>query len=232
LVHEAIILAGGLGTRLREAVSEVPKSMAPVNGRPFLDYLLAYLAHHDVRKVILAVGYKAGSIITHYGEKYDYSVEDEPLGTGGAVRQALGLSNEKETLVLNGDSFFDIDFKSFCQLHAQAGADCSLALRRTEDAGRYGTVITGPGGRINRFHEKNESRGTGLINGGIYLVNRQKFLDHTPAETPFSLEKDFFEKKAGELKLFGFEFEDYFIDIGIKKDYEKAQNDFTRFAYQ
>lgn len=232
MIREAIILSGGLGTRLRDAVSNLPKSMAPVNGRPFLDYILSYLGQYKISTLTLAVGYKAEDIITHYGEKYNYSVETQPLGTGGAVRQAMELCTANEVLVLNGDSFFDIDLGAFYERHSAAQADCSLALRRVGNTARYGTVHLEPGGRISKFHEKSGKEKEGIINGGVYILNRQKYLGHTPAGQPFSIETDFFEKKMNELNIFGFIYEDYFIDIGIKEDYEKAQDDFKRFKYQ
>lgn len=206
--------------------------MAPVNGRPFLDYLLSYLAHYKIDGITLAVGYMAGDIVTHYGEKYNYSLEAEPLGTGGAVRKALESCVANEVLVLNGDSFFDIDFNAFYARHTEAQADCSLALRRVDNAARYGTVRAGAGGRITAFREKSGKESEGIINGGVYIINRQKYLEHTPAGRAFSLETDFFEKKINELNIFGFTYEDYFIDIGIKEDYEKAQDDFKRFKYK
>lgn len=232
MTQEAIILSGGLGTRLRDTVSHLPKSLAPVNGRPFLDYILSYLRHYKISKITLAVGYKADDIITHYGEKYNYSVEAEPLGTGGAIRKAMEACISEEVLVMNGDSFFDIDLDAFYARHAGAKADCSLALRRVADAARYGTVHAEAGGRISAFREKSGKKTEGVINGGIYILNRLQYLAHTLAEKAFSLETEFFEKKVKELNIFGFVYEDYFIDIGIKEDYEKAQDDFKRFKYQ
>lgn len=231
MVSGAIILSGGFGTRLRDVVSDLPKTLAPVNGRPFLDYILKYVAYYDISAVTLAVGYMSDKIITQYGEKYNYSVETEPLGTGGAIRRALATCDAKEVLVLNGDSFFDIDIRAFYQRHAEAQADCSLALRTVENAARYGTVLTETGGRIRTFKEKDGKVKPGTINGGVYLINKQKFMENTPAEKPFSVEKDFFETKLHMLNLCGFVYEDYFIDIGIVQDYEKAQHDFKGFKY-
>ncbi len=231
MLKEAIILAGGFGTRLKEVVSEVPKPMAPVNGIPFLDYLIRYLKHYGIEKIILSVGHQSEKIISHYGDDFTYSIEKEPLGTGGGIRLALEKCKNTNVLVLNGDSFFDIDLHAFYNKHNDAISDCSLALRMVDDAARYGTLQLGELDVITQFKEKTNINKPGLINAGIYLLDRQVFLDETPEKKNFSIEKDFFEKKLQEINLYGFTFKGYFIDIGIPTDYQRAQNDFKEFKY-
>ena len=234
--REAIILAGGLGTRLKEIVSDVPKPMAKVNEQPFLFYLLRFLKFYEFHKVVLAVGYGKEVIIDSLGEKFlgmsiNYSVEESLLGTGGGLKQALQFCEEENVLVLNGDSFFDIDLLELYEFHKNHEADLSLSLRKVEDASRYGTLLINNDCRILSFQEKKNTKDQGLINAGIYLLNKNSFLRNCPVEKSFSLEKDFFEPMTTELKMFGKVFSSYFIDIGIPEDYKKAQNDFKGFRY-
>ena len=231
MLKEAIILAGGLGTRLRDVVTDLPKSMAPVNDIPFLDYVLRFLSHYKIKKITLAVGYMSDRIVAHYGKTYNYSIEKEPLGTGGAIRLAIEKCHSKDVLVLNGDSFFDFNLNSFYNMHCTFHSDCSLAVRKVPDASRYGTIKSGTGSTIKAFREKDGLAKEGFISAGVYLLDREKFLSKTPKEKPFSVEKDFFEKKINELNIFGFTYDGYFIDIGIPADFEKAQHDFKEFKY-
>src|ERR1700756_184045 len=148
MLKEAIILAGGFGTRLREVVANVPKPMAPVNQKPFLDYLLKYLAHYEIKRVILSVGYLAEKIKEHYGNSFAgmeivYSVEKEPLGTGGGIRLAMEKCKDYDVVVLNGDSFFEIDLHSFYNQYSDSVGDGALALRKVANAARYGTIKLG-----------------------------------------------------------------------------------------
>ncbi len=237
MIAEAIILAGGFGTRLKSVVFDVPKPMADVNGKPFLDYQLLYLKHFGIKKVILSVGHLHEKISSHYGNNFegieiDYAIENAPLGTGGGIRMAMEKCNSKTVLVLNGDSFFDINLNSFYSQHNTFLADCSLALRKVENAGRYGTIKQGSNCTITSFKEKTGEEIPGLINAGIYMLNKEIYLKKTPAVKNFSIEKDFFEKKLNELNIFGFPYNGYFIDIGIPEDLEKAQHDFKEFKYR
>lgn len=231
MLKEAIILSGGFGTRLREVVSDVPKSLAPVNNKPFLDYLLRYLEYYQIENIVLALGHKSEQVVAHYGDKYTYSIEKEPLGTGGAIRLAMQKCKHTDVLVLNGDSFFDIDLKRFYNKHIEAISDFSLALRKVQDAARYGTLKLGEMDQIKEFKEKTGKNEPGIINAGIYILDRAEFLDQTPANKPFSIEKDFFEKKVRQTNVYGFIFDAYFIDIGIPADYASAQNYFKGFKY-
>lgn len=237
MIKEAIILAGGFGTRLQNVISDLPKPMAPVNGQPFLNYQLRYLKHYGVKKVVLAVGHLHDKITSYYkfhfeGIDIDYSVEKEALGTGGGIRLALEKCNENTVLVLNGDSFFDMDLTHFYNQHITHAGNYSLALLKVPNAARYGTIDFGKGHRIASFTEKNGNVAPGLINAGVYLLDRTSYLSQTSANTKFSIEKDFFETKLQKIEILGFEQKGYFIDIGIPEDYTKAQHDLKEFKYR
>jgi len=237
MLHTAIILAGGFGTRLQSVFTDLPKPLAPVNGIPFLDYLLRYLKHFGLKKIILSVGYLSEKIEAHYHSLFNgleifYAEEKIPMGTGGGIRLALETCDEKDVLVLNGDSFFDMDLEDFFKNHISSAAAFSLALRQVQHAGRYGTIKKNNDDKIISFEEKNGIDQSGFINAGVYVLNKELFLKNTPAEKNFSIEKDFFEKKLDNFNMKGFEFEGYFIDIGVPEDYHKAQHDFKGFKYK
>lgn len=227
---EAIILAGGAGTRLQSLVSEVPKPMAPVRGRPFLEWLMDYWIGEGVQKFVLAVGYKHEIIQKHFGDAYKkarikYSIEKEPLGTGGGLLLAMQtLETQDSFLVLNGDTYFEVPFKQFYREHENHQADISIALLRVPSDERYGTVTCDPHHVIKSFIEKGESSGAGLVNGGVYLVERAAF--HTFPPWPManiSFERDILPLFLGkESSLYGFDFSNKFVDIGIPEDYENA----------
>ncbi|MDO9001702.1 MAG: nucleotidyltransferase family protein [Bacteroidota bacterium] len=237
MITTAIILAGGFGTRLQSVISELPKPMAPINNEPFLNYQLNYLKHYGIKNVILSVGYLSEKIKEYYGSNFngleiDYVVEETPLGTGGGIRLALEKCKDDSVLVLNGDSFFDVDLIKFFNLHKSKNSINSLALRRVDNANRYGTIEINHENKIISFQEKSNSSKEGIINGGVYILNKKLYLQSTPVNTNFSIEKDFFEKQLTNLIITGFEFDGYFIDIGIPEDYTKAQNDFKGFKYK
>lgn len=233
---DAIILAGGLGTRLRSVVQDLPKCMAPVGGHPFLYYLLEYLKKQGVRRVILSLGYLHETVEEWIaktpalsGFKFVYSVESEPLGTGGAVKQALAQATGNEVLILNGDTLFDANIEALVAAHRQRGAALSMALKPMEHFDRYGTVTTDGEGRITAFHEKRFCT-QGTINGGVYILQTHNSLfDGMPAR--FSFETEILEKQVGKGNLFGFPDNGYFIDIGIPSDYAKAETDFKNMFY-
>jgi len=232
-----VILAGGFGTRLHTVVSDVPKPMAPVNDQPFLNYIFLYLKHFGITHVVLSTGYLSEKIADYYqneylGIKISYTKEEILLGTGGGIRLALEKCYTKDVLVLNGDSFFDVDLNVYYDQHTSFKSDCSLALRKVENAARYGTITLGDISTIKEFKEKDNLEVSGLINGGVYILNRELFLQKTEAIKSFSIEKDFYEKRINELHMFGFEHQGYFIDIGIPEDYKKAQDDFKGFKYR
>jgi len=224
---EAIILAGGLGTRLRAALPDLPKAMAPIAGRPFLAYLLEFLGTSGISQVVLAVGYRHQAIRGFFGSHYAgldlaYSIEEEPLGTGGAVQQALARIEGEFAFVLNGDTFLRIDYKRFgAVLQPEPGPQVAVALRQVPDAGRYGAAIVRDG-RIEGFRVRGIA-GPGIINAGSYLVSRDIF-GRYPMPARFSWEADFLEARVSELQPVAFQCEAPFIDIGVPEDLAQAQN--------
>jgi D-glycero-alpha-D-manno-heptose 1-phosphate guanylyltransferase len=231
---EAIVLAGGFGTRLQKVVSDVPKSMALINQRPFLEYLFDYLIAEGVDKVVLSVGYKHEIISDHFGDQYKslpilYAIENEPLGTGGGIRLAMWKIESLRALVINGDSLFKVDYRALMDFHMKKKADATIALRKLNDTGRYGRVSVNRSNRITGFEEKGLSSGPGYINGGVYIIEKY-FLMNPEFRGRFSMEKDCFERYYPYSDLFGFRAEGYFLDIGIPEDYLKAQHEFASFS--
>ena len=237
MLNTAIILAGGRGTRLKTIISDLPKPMAPIMNVPFLTYQLNYLKHFGIKKVIFSVGYLSEKIIAHYNQSFEnisieYSIEKNPLGTGGGIRMAMSNLNEDLVLILNGDSFFDLNLEQFYNLHLEQKAEFSLALRYVNNSERYGNIEFNSSHQITSFIEKNQLNQSGYINAGVYILSKKLYLQNTKPDINFSIEKDFFEKQLNQLIIKGFEFKDYFIDIGIPEDYLKAQDDFKEFKYK
>ena len=227
---DVIILAGGLGTRLASVVSDVPKPMAPVAGKPFLDHLLCKLPLGSIGQIILAVGHKYEKIEEYYGSSYSniplvYSIEKEPLGTGGGIALAMKKVQEKTVLIMNGDTFFDVNLEEMWQVHNASDKVMTLALKQMNTPDRYGTVLL-DGECVVRFQEKKEGLATGLINGGIYWADKA-LINELPAEEKYSFEAEVLEVKVKENKLGGYISSGLFIDIGIPLDYERAQTLFT-----
>lgn len=230
---EAIILAGGLGTRLRGSVPDLPKCMAPVAGRPFLFYVINSLRMQGVSKFIFSLGYKHEVIQAYLADQfsrlqYEVVIENEPLGTGGAIQLACYKAKEKNILVTNGDTLFHIDLAALLSLHTKQDADCTLALKPMQNFDRYGVVETDIAHTITSFKEKQFYQ-KGLINGGIYILNTESLAAQQLPEK-FSFEKDFLEKQVATGKLKGLQQDGYFIDIGIPEDFEKAQKDLAKPA--
>jgi len=231
MIKEAIILAGGFGTRLREVIGkDIPKPMAPVNGKPFLEYLLTYLDKWGVDRVILASGYKHEVIEEYFGDRYKsqeivYSREEEPLGTGGAVKKALEYVNGFSCYVINGDTFFDVNLWKMANAFKAKEAVSMMALRKMDDVSRYGIVKIDLDNKITDFKEKGSETGMGFINGGTYILQRKAFLELNLPEK-FSLETDYFEKYYSKQAIFGVRCYSFFLDIGIPEDYEEAQDAF------
>lgn len=222
---EAIVLVGGLGTRLRTVVSDVPKPLAPVAGRPFLAWLLDRLAEAGMHHVVLAAGYLAERVVDAIGREWrgmqvDYSIETAPLGTGGAVRQACGMLRGEATHVLNGDTFLRYDMHALEQATRQAGADLGMALARVDDVARYGAVVR-EGVRIDGFMEKGES-GAGYVNAGSYYLTPAA-IRSLPAESSFSFETRVLAPLTTAGRVCGFDATSGFIDIGVPEDYRRAQ---------
>ncbi|MGC8791616.1 MAG: nucleotidyltransferase family protein [Desulfurella sp.] len=233
MIKKAVILAGGLGTRLRSAIGDLPKPMADISGKPFLEYLLDYLIENKITKTILSVGYKSQIIINHFGKKYksidiEYSVEDEPLGTGGAIKKALSaLEDDKEFFILNGDTFFDVALSKLLEFHIQKNALLTIALKQMTNCKRYGSVLLDSSNRIIGFKEKG-SISDSLINGGIYIINKRLF-DLIDLPEKFSFEKDLLELYYKKLSFYGKNFNEYFIDIGVPEDYEKFKQEIKAY---
>jgi len=228
IIKEAIILAGGLGTRLRSAVPDLPKCLAPVGGRPFIGYVTDYFRQAGIRHFIFALGYKHSAFDDFFRQTfpdggYTISLEQEPLGTGGAIRQACTLGSEKTVLILNGDTFFRIALDSLSAFHRQQAADCSLCLKPMRDFDRFGVVEQDAGQRVTLFREK-QYYAEGLINGGVYALCRERFL-HEDLPPVFSFEKDYLEKVLVTRRVCGLVQDTYFIDIGIPEDYRRIQNE-------
>ncbi|MFI5134767.1 MAG: HAD-IIIA family hydrolase [Chitinophagales bacterium] len=228
MIKTAIVLAGGFGTRLQSVVKDIPKPMADVAGKPFLQYLLDEISRQNISNVILSVGYKWEVIKNYFGDDYsrikiEYSVEEEPLGTGGAILKAVHHSDAEEFFIFNGDTLFNIDLENFSRLHHKSDSLLSIALKRMENFDRYGVVRTNSANRIISFEEKKFYE-EGNINAGVYLLNRKLF-DRLSFPEKFSFEKDLMQKYCSEMKFYGFPFNDYFIDIGIPEDYSRAQNE-------
>ena len=228
---EVIILAGGLGTRLRSVVSEVPKCMAPVVGKPFLWYLLKYLTRFDVNRVVLSVGYLREVIFKWIDEVkeefpfvFDYAIEEEPLGTGGGIKLALGKINDERAFVLNGDTFFDVDLMQLYDAHVIGKKAITLALKPMKNFDRYGTVNMEPiSGTILSFNEKQYCE-EGLINGGVYVISKDAPI-FEGLGSKFSFETAVLEPQCSRQQLLGVVQNGYFIDIGVPVDYMRAQKD-------
>lgn len=228
MIKEAIVLCGGKGTRLRSVVSDVPKPMADINGRPFLAYLLDDLAEQGIETAILAVGYKREVIVDYFGDSYKgmdikYSVEEEALGTGGGIKLACELAEGEEVLAINGDTFFQVDLKKLFAFYTENSASLVMALKAMTEFDRYGTVNIGEAGNILGFEEK-KYQVAGLINGGVYLFRKSLLID-TDLPAKFSFETDILEKKYDKEAFYGLGYDTYFIDIGIPEDYERSKHD-------
>jgi D-glycero-alpha-D-manno-heptose 1-phosphate guanylyltransferase len=228
MIKEAIILAGGLGTRLRSAVPDLPKCMAPVAGKPFLYYVIDHLQKQGIGKFIFSLGYMSESIIEYTKTQYptiniQYSIEEEPLGTGGAIKLAASKATDKNVLVLNGDTLFSIDTTAVSTLHEAKDADCTLALKPMQNFDRYGMVELNGDASVAAFKEK-QFYATGLINGGVYALNTKRLLQEALPEK-FSFEKDYLEQYYNKRKIYGIVQDEYFIDIGIPEDFERAQRE-------
>ena len=227
-LKEVIILAGGLGTRLKAAVPELPKAMAPILARPFIGYLVDYLKLQGLERFIFSLGHKSNIIEQYLETQYDeiekiYSVEQEPLGTGGAIQLALKHAKEKHVLIVNGDTFFKVDIPALSAFHKERDADCSIALKPMQHFDRYGMVELKADQSVKSFHEK-KYYSEGLVNGGVYALHAHRFEKESfPAR--FSFEKDYMEARHQERRMYGLIQDAYFIDIGVPADFEKAQTE-------
>lgn len=224
----AVILAGGFGTRLRSVVPDLPKPMAPINGRPFLEYQLDYWIRQGISRFVLSVGYRYETIMQHFGVRYkeaeiEYAVEERPLGTGGGfLLAAEEVGREGPFLLLNGDTYFGVDWNALNAYALEQDADWCLSLFRTSEKGRYLGIETSAEGRITSLNSGIEE-GSRLVNGGVYWVH-PRVLSRVPSRgEKMSLEDDLFPNAfAAGQRLFGIEFTGTFIDIGVPLDYQRA----------
>lgn len=223
----AVLLVGGMGTRLRSMVPSTPKPLAPIGKTSFLELVIRQLQSQGVRQIVMCTGYLAGQIEDEFGDGHEwgvsirYSREICPLDTAGAVKLAERcLPDAPDFLVLNGDSFLEIDFHQFIRFHRAHGGLISIAVRKVENSARYGTVQVDSNHRVTGFIEKTAAQVPGLVNGGVYVFNRA-VLQHIP-EGPASLERDIFPRLL-ENGVYAFEQNGMFIDIGTPEDYVRAQ---------
>ncbi|MEO6814388.1 MAG: nucleotidyltransferase family protein [Ginsengibacter sp.] len=231
MIKEVIILAGGLGTRLRSVVADIPKCMAPVAGKPFLHYLINFLQKNGIENYIFSVGYLHEIIEVYLYENhsdisYQFSLEKEPMGTGGGIKLACDKTSQANVLICNGDTLYKINLKELSTFHLNKDAACTLSLKPMINFDRYGVVELNENNSIKSFKEKQFYQ-SGLINGGVYAINVDRFLKENLPEK-FSFEKDYLEINANTMgnknpKLFGNIQDNYFIDIGIPEDYERAK---------
>jgi len=226
---EAVILAGGLGTRLRSICPDRPKPMADVNGKPFLYYLLQYWKIQGVSHFILSVGYLYEQIIAYFGNHFegipiDYSIEPSPMGTGGGLLLALSYLQYRKhpILVLNGDTYFEVPLSELIHFQKEKGCACCLSLVSTEKNTRYGEITLLPSGQIKTL-ENTIKTSSCLINGGCYLIYPDRLKEYAPSglNQPISLEVDLLRKLVSSKQSFGIAFNRYFLDIGIPEDYFK-----------
>lgn len=220
------MLCGGLGTRLRSVVSDVPKPMAPIAGRPFLEYLLEALRRDGVTRAVLAVGYKREVVMDHFGSQWDgldiaYAVEEEPAGTGGGLKLGLQQIRGEAAYGLNGDSFLAASLEPLVAAFETAAAALALAVKPQPDMGRFGACVL-EGGRLTGFRQ-GEPGEAGVINAGVYVMSRDLFLRH-PAPERFSFEQDFLAPLAPVLRPAAAVLDAPFIDIGVPESFALAQS--------
>jgi D-glycero-alpha-D-manno-heptose 1-phosphate guanylyltransferase len=232
MIPEAIVLAGGLGTRLKSAVPDLPKCLAPIAGKPFLGYLLRFCRKQGIHRFIFALGYKNEQVesfvqTTLSPSEYAFSIEKEPLGTGGAIYQAGQLTNGPDAIVLNADTFFGLNFNGLSSFHQEQKADCTLALKPMKQFDRYGAVELDGQQLVSGFNEKKYME-NGLINGGVYALHVKSFLIKS-FPSVFSFEKDYLEKEYRQGSIYGMVSDAYFIDIGIPEDYQRAQTELIQY---
>ena len=225
-ISEAIILAGGFGLRLKPEVPNLPKCMAPINGKPFISFVIEYLQSQGIEKFIFALGYKHEMFENYLASKlspehYQLSIETEPLGTGGAIKLACLKATGKNVIALNGDTLFKVDIMKLAAFHTVCKADCTLSLKLMVNFSRYGVVELNKDSSIQSFKEK-QFYEQGLINGGLYALNTERF-SKEPLPARFSFEKNYLEKLYQQRRMYGVVQDEYFIDIGIPEDYKRAQ---------
>ena len=228
---EAIVLAGGFGTRLASRLNNIPKPMALVAGRPFLEILFGHLGRNGCTRALLSVGHLHQVIQKHFGSSFhgiqiEYVIEPEPLGTGGAIRTALEQAHEPSVLVLNGDTFLAANLAALLSAHDTAEAAFTMAIAHQLDIARYGGVLLN-GDRVVGFEEKGRT-GPGWINAGVYAITRD--LAWPPGlQGKFSFERDFLMPEIERLSPLAFPTDGFFLDIGIPEDLDRAQTELANY---
>ncbi|MDC1067788.1 nucleotidyltransferase family protein [Candidatus Kapabacteria bacterium] len=227
-IDTAIVLAGGLGTRLKSVVSDKAKPMADINGKPFISYLIELLKVNSIKKIIFCVGYLHDTVLKYFNEidiegiDILFSIEDEPLGTGGAIKLAINnFKIKSDVLVLNGDSIFLFNIKDLIKNHFNLKSKLTLSLKQMQNPYRYGTIELSNKNEIIKFNEKQDIK-SGLINCGVYCLNPVIF-DKVNTNI-FSFEKDIMETRVDSDEFYGIEYNGYFIDIGLPESYQVAQD--------
>ena len=226
VITQAVILVGGKGTRLNKTVSDRPKPMAEVAGRPFIEWVLLAIREQGIRRIVLGTGFKGDMISGYFGDgsrlglNIEYAQEHEPLGTAGALRHAWKLTAARTLLVMNGDSYCPFDLKRFAEAHAKAEARATLWLVRAEDVSRYGSVEIAGDGSVKAFYEKSSAQRCGLISAGMYLLDRD-VIATVPEGTMVSLEKEVLPKLIGK-GLYAIAGQGPFVDIGTPESYTLA----------
>ncbi|HLO82939.1 MAG TPA: sugar phosphate nucleotidyltransferase [Chitinophagaceae bacterium] len=229
---ELMILAGGSGTRIRNLIPGLPKILAPVGNRPFIDYLIRYYTLQGIDRFVFCLGELSELVMNHLEKHYPeiekiYVSEDHSLGTGGAIKNGLAQCRDNTVLVINGDTYYAIQTEKAAAFHHMCGAECTMILKPMDEVSRYGNVELNGDYSIKAFSEKGKS-GPGLINGGAYLLNRRLFLENEyPAS--FSFEKLYLEQGIGGRRIFGVKQDGFFIDIGTPEDYERAQTEIIAY---
>ncbi len=231
MIRECIVLAGGFGTRLRSVVNDKPKCLAPMGDQPFLYYLFRYLHQQGIEHAVLSLGYLSEQVIAWCEDnvlplRVSFAVEQEPLGTGGAIMHAMPFLNDDTFAIFNGDTFFDVSLAGMLEFAQAHRTHLTMALKPMTQFERYGSVELDKDARIIAFKEK-QYQEKGLINGGVYLTG-QEYLKSLDLPTHFSFEKEVLEPQVATGRLFGFKSDTYFIDIGIPEDFTKAGIDLVK----
>jgi len=227
-LKQCLILAGGLGTRLKPLTNDIPKPMIPVGDKPFLELQMQYLISQGIHHFILAVGYRCKKIIEYFGSgekwqiKIDYAIEKELLGTGGAIKNAEKFLDES-FLVVNGDTYLEIDLQACVKQYNKKGLPILMVLKEVADVSRYGSVQLTNADIVEKFTEKNLTTTTGLINAGCYILNKEEVLNEIPSNQKTSIETEVFPKFVG--KISGYRTDANFIDIGTFDSYQKFVNE-------
>ena len=231
---EVIILAGGRGSRLKSVVDNIPKPMASIRGKPFLEYLLKHVSKFNVRKIVFCLSYKHEAVSRHFGNRYAdieicYSIADKPLGTGGAAKKGLCQCSDKHVVLINGDTFYNINLDDFFSFHVLHNSDITMSLKPMKQFSRYGSVEV-DGHRVTNFREK-QFQDYGLINGGWYVIGSEVFSKHD-MQGFFSFERDLLENRSIALNIYAKIFKENFIDIGVPEDFKMAQECLPRWCQE